>query len=337
MKRKDLFIIFTDIDKTFLPPDGNFDVEAIIELSQFIKDVMSRDGNIEFKLCPVTGRHFGYTKALMENINKAFAKNGLQNITEIGACEQGSILVSLKESNNFDPKVIETKKLSAADYNTIQSSIKNALPSKYFEEHAGKRYSTFFYCLKEAYLSTLSNESISKVLDKAKSNLLQEFQEQGLKIRPDVLTIANRYIEVSPLGYNKDNAIKHIFYDYLRNYNIRGMSFSGDSINDLAAVKLMTKLAEIPGIKAHVFLPANARECVCNQDIEAWKDNNTKLINGRVIQKGTFNYFKGVTECIKKSYKENNLLEKSKNRDNSNKVISLRRSKSEPILSPEAL
>lgn len=81
----------------------------------------------------------------------------------------------------------------------------------------------------------------------------------------------------------------------------------GDAENDKVAIVYTSKLAEIPGMTAHVFEPANAQPVVDSAHLEGWKNKNRAASSHR-IRKGDLTMFRGITHLIRDELEKGTLF-----------------------------
>jgi hypothetical protein len=117
-------------------------------------------------------------------------------------------------------------------------------------------------------------------------------------------------MEAAPIEVGKDKAVDAIFSHYQKKYDIVGMSYSGDALNDIRAIRFVTKFSEVPGVNSFVFLPSNANDKITDPKIEGWKDKLGEKSKGRIINVGDEKYFDGVINLIKDKYEKGELLGK---------------------------
>lgn len=91
---------------------------------------------------------------------------------------------------------------------------------------------------------------------------------------------------------SKSKAIDTILAKYRLKYDVVGMCMCGDAENDKVALLHMSHLAEIPGVRAHVFTPSNAQHAVSTAVLERWKAQNPHASENR-IRKAHLKLFKG--------------------------------------------
>jgi hydroxymethylpyrimidine pyrophosphatase-like HAD family hydrolase len=293
MNKDKAFLILTDLDGTFLPVN-NKTMEKFVSL---VKEICKNE-NIHVKVCPITGRPQQFASGVMHTIKGYFEKEGLKDVLEIGGAEQGGVL--------FDHEyAYKAKILARPDSDILISNLKKVLFQsdfgKYFEHEPGTRVIETFN-LNDKYTKIWSEEKIDHVVNSTKSFLEETFKGE-VQVTP-----WNHFIEVTPKEVGKDVAVNEIFHHYQKKYDTVGMTYSGDALNDLKAIKFLTKFSEVPGINSFVFLPSNAMDALKNPQIEAWKDRLGEKSNGRIIDVESKKYFDGVLEGIEKKYKEGKLL-----------------------------
>jgi HAD superfamily hydrolase (TIGR01484 family) len=293
MNKEKAFLILTDLDNTFLPIN-NKTMQKFVTL---VKE-LSKNENIHVKFCPVTGRPHQFASGVMHLVEGCFAQEGLKDVVEIGGADQGGLLVH----HQFSYK---SKILARSDAEKMVSKIKDVLFQsdfgKYFESDPGARVIGVFM-LNDKYTKIWSKEKVERIVNSTRKYLEDHFQGE-VNVTP-----WNHFLEVTPKEVGKDIAVNEIFRHYQQKYDVVGITYSGDALNDLKAIKFLTKFSEIPGINAFVFLPSNAVPTITNPKIEAWKDSLKDQSRGRIICVESKKYFEGVLEGIEKKYKEGKLF-----------------------------
>jgi HAD superfamily hydrolase (TIGR01484 family) len=293
MNKEKAFLILTDLDNTFLPVN-NKSMEKFVSL---VKE-LSKNENIHVKVCPVTGRPQQFASGVMHMLEGYFSQEGLKDVVEIGGADQGGLLVH----HQFSYK---TKILARSDSEKLVSKIKDVLFQsdfgQYFEYDPGTRVIGVFM-LNDQYTKIWSEEKVDRIVNATRKYLEDQFKGE-VNVTP-----WKHFLEVTPKEVGKDIAVNEIFRHYQQKYDVVGITYSGDALNDFKAIKFLTKFSEIPGINSFVFLPSNAVPTITNPQIEAWKDSLKDQSRGRIIYVGSKKYFEGVLEGIEKKYKEGKLF-----------------------------
>ncbi len=293
MKQK-LFIIFSDLDGTFLPlKDDTFN-----KLVAFIKDLKKRE-DVKVKFCPITGRCADYTLNFMNDINERFKKNGIENVVEFAGSEQGSVVIENKNGKPSIEKVGIKNKEDLTIFEDVNKFVKNSKYNDYLTVDEDRFCSSFFK-VREEVCKLISKDRIKQIFEELKKDLLKEF---GDKILP---TPYRFLFDVTIPKVSKDTAINHILSKYDRSYNTVGFSYSGDAENDIKAFTYVSKLAEIGGIKAHIILPSNIKECVKCDELEAWKDKYPDF--KKTIEVSQEPLFDGVIDLLRKKLDDKTLV-----------------------------
>jgi len=121
------------------------------------------------------------------------------------------------------------------------------------------------------------------------------------------IAMSHNCMEIMTKEISKAQAIRILTYRYMRTYNVIGLMMAGDAENDKIALKHVSRLAEIPGVRSHVFLPANAQTAVESGQLEKWKSENKNASPNRII-KSHLRLFKGITNLIREELKNNTLV-----------------------------
>ncbi len=293
MKKEKAFIILSDLDNTFLPMDSKT-MESFVNFAKDIKE--KHDINVKF--CPVTGRPPQFTSGVMHSFKGAFERKGLQDVVEIGGADQGGVLVDYKYP--YKSKMLARENCKEL-IEKIQETLFSSKIGKYFEKDEDTRAVSVFM-LNDKYLKKWSQEKITDIVKEAKEYIEDKFEGE-VKVTP-----WKHFLEATPKEVGKDKAASEIFSHYQRQYDIVGMTYSGDAPNDMKAIKFLTKFSEIPGISSHVFLPSNAVEDVTDPKIEQWKERLGDKAKGRVIHVADEKYFEGVLKLMKQKYEEGKLF-----------------------------
>lgn len=286
MKEK-LLLVLSDIDDTFRPVDWNkpVDRKSIEEFYKFSNEL--KNEGIKTKLCFISARPAIRVREQMEIVNSIVN----ENLSEISVGEQGSVFLNLK-----------TQKPIVDDINLEIEKINKYVMEKYsdlFFRSEGSITTTYFELRKNS--DNMSPEFRNRAAELEKDIKLN-FKLNNLNIR--IIHNING-VEITDTRFDKDDGIKYLIDKYQRKYDIVGLTYSGDAVNDIKAIKYMSKLAEVPGVRVNVLIPNNAVESI-NSSLESWKNN----INGttKVIRKSSKNYFEGIIDLIKGVHKEGNLI-----------------------------
>lgn len=287
-------LIFADLDKTVTP----LGLSGIQDLIDTVKQIAQKE-KVAVKVIPISGRPADYVLGFMHTMRDIFQEAGLNDVFDLGAGEHGALVVDGKKSYQ---QVYLGKPGGENLKKSIANIIKNSRYSDKLIDEENKRYTCSIHIKKElAKNMTLDEQKV----------IYNSIKKDILAVHGDSLTISKAHdcTEVMPKEISKANAIKWLINENMKKHEIVGLTFSGDSGNDLDAIKYMSKLAEIPGIKANVFLPGNAIREIESDFVEAWKNNNQASSKNR-IQKGEQPYFKGVTELLRKALREGTLVSK---------------------------
>lgn len=293
MQKEKVLIIFTDLDETFIP----IGLKGMKKFVDLVKEIEAKEG-VKVKYCPISGRQSTYVLAIMDVIKAVFEEGGIKNAVDYGVGEQGAVVAHIDSYCRQDF-------LGAEEDKDIKSKILQAFNEfkykDYFTSMPGFDYMYTFY-IKDELVKSLSQEKRNKLL-----SLLRKHLSLKLKDKVNISDVID-CLEVVSKGTGKDKAIKWALSKYSRKYDVVGLCYSGDSENDLKAVSYVSKLAEIPGIKANVFLPANAYECLKSKNVEAWKRKIESVFSGYKVHESKEKRFEGVMKLIRQKLKEGNLV-----------------------------
>lgn len=289
-----ILVIFSDLDKTF-NPIGLLGKAKFIELVKKIQE----NEKIKVKFCPISGRPGDYVMGIMDSLEGDFSEAGVENIIDYGAGEQGGVIIQNRLHKHT--YIGQDKDLK----HMIQKVVENSKFKDLIVEEVGCRYSCTYALLGDS-IKNLSTQERIDLCSELRNTIHRELEDR-------VETQQTKfYLEVTPKGVGKDKAISWIMNEYHKKYEIVGISFSGDGANDIKAVDYVSRLSEIPGIKANVFLPSNAQRFLESEEIEAWKEKIKNVSKGSRIKKGDKPYFEGVMQLINEAYQEKSLIETRK-------------------------
>jgi HAD superfamily hydrolase (TIGR01484 family) len=294
LRKGKAFIIFTDLDKTFVPYDYKKDVKDFLTL---IRDIKNRE-NVDVKFCPISGRPGAYVRRLMHEWRDHAKMEGLQNIFEFGAGEQGAVIVDGKKSyqNYFlgNPEYTSLKK-------EVAEIVKKNKYGKFIADEDEKHFTCSLH-IRDEIGEKLTGEQKKKIYQSLRDDVVHALGEEKA-----YASMAHNCLEVIPTGVSKHESINWIIHHYRKEYEIVGITFSGDAENDKSAISYVSKLAEIPGSKAHVFLPGNAVKEIDSMALEGWKEKNKNASANR-IKNSDLPLFAGVIKLMRKALKENTLV-----------------------------
>lgn len=314
MKRKPkAFIVFTDLDNTFTP----ITPRESIKFAELMKEIQEKE-NVSIKFCPISGRPADYVVGVMNMLKPALKDVGIENATEYGAGEQGGILVDA--SRAYVQKYIGNGENEGLKQEILKV-VQNSKYSSIVADEPGKRFTCSFH-IKDEIEKNLSSEQVEEIYSGLRKLLTDNF---GKKIS---LAKASDCLEAMPKEVSKATALKTIFEVYQRQYDIVGITYSGDAENDKEAVKYVSKLAEIPGVKANVFLPSNANDIISSKSIESWKNKIESAGSKNRILKGNEKFFIGVMNLMKESLEKGDLVGKGISKWETRDDISLNKSNS---------
>lgn len=292
-KKERSFILFTDLDKTFSP----IGLKDIKDFAQLVKEIKERE-NVEVKFCPVSGRPGAYIRGQMDVLRSIFNSEGLKNVFDYGIAEQGSIITMGKQP--FHEQYIG----DPANIN-LKEDIKKILTKDAYKDividEVDKRFTCSLHVIDKPGFP-ITPEDKKKVY-----NQLEQDIKALLGESVDVAK-AHDCMEVMSKEVSKGNAINWVINRNMKSYEVSGISFSGDAGNDKMAVKYVSKLAEIPGMKANVYLPSNAIEEIQSKALESWKEKIPSSTNRILISDEI--YFKGVMKLIRNALNNGTLLRK---------------------------
>jgi HAD superfamily hydrolase (TIGR01484 family) len=308
MKNQKALLLFTDIDETLLP----IDIKSLKKFINLIKKIQVKE-NIMIKLCPISGRQPLYVKGIMNFLNGLFENEGIKNFCEIGAGEQGSIIVKNTEPEQLI--YLATREDAILKQNISHAFKQNAL-SKYFSQSPQNVIINTF-SLKDEFKEKMTPKLKLYILSRLKKDLELQFK--------DKIAISNVVdcLEVAPQNMGKDIAIQNILEEYSKRFDILGITYSGDSENDLRAVQFLANLSKSTKMKVHVFLPSNAYPCLESSQIETFQKNLKK----NCIKKSNYQLFNGVLDLLRKEFDKGSLLYPQNQEKESFKVPPIENSK----------
>lgn len=297
MKDK-LFIVFTDLDGTFTP----ISVEILNRLVKLV-DSIQKESGVKVKFCPISGRNSNYVMGVMNVVDGIFSSSGIKGIVDIGAGEQGGILVDKR----YGYKHLV---LSNLDYKKIDKQVKKLILKgkykDYFVFEPGRKSSTFV-SIKEELMDVFSEKEIRAMIADLKKDIQNEFAG---KVHVDSYRSC---FEVAPVGVAKELAFKKIMSDYSKQYNIVGLSYAGDGENDLSVMRYISKISLVPGIKTHIVIPSNRFETLTEERVNSW-NKKLKDVSKSVVTLSDKKYFEGVIDVLEERYNSNKLFGSGLNR-----------------------
>lgn len=288
------FIIFTDIDETFAP----IGLSGLRSFVNLVKEIQQKE-NVVVKFCPISGRQADYVKAVINSVNAVFREEGIHNFSEFGAGEQGALLVNIKQPHYFE---FLGKEEDLKTAKTVGKFIENSYYMQFLQEGPHNE------CLHVYYLRDKIKKFVTPHLRDDIFADIRDFLHQKFGDKIYISHVIDN-IEVLPASLGKDTAIKRIFNEYQKKYNIVGLSYSGDSENDLRAVKYVSRLSEISGIKAHVILPSNAYPILESKANEIWKEKLKHVGSVQRIVKSNEPRFQGVMKVLQQKLEEKDLID----------------------------
>lgn len=297
LNKKNVFVVFSDLDSTFTP----IGLDGVRRFVDLMKEISEKE-KVEVKFCPISGRPADYVVGLMNMIKYAFEEKGMKNVVEYGAGEQGGVVV---DSSKAYSQVYVGDEKNKNLKEKIMDLINESKYAKYVADEPGKRYTCSIH-IKSEYECRMTNEQQKKVYNGIRELMMKEF---GNRV---CCAMASDCIEVMPTEISKHNAMKYLMQEYNKKYDIVGITYSGDAENDKKAVDYVSRIAEIPGIQASVFLPGNSNKCIHSSELESWKERlNGKASNNRIIT-AERSRFDGVMDLMEKSLKEGKLIGKGR-------------------------
>jgi HAD superfamily hydrolase (TIGR01484 family) len=300
MKKDKVFLMFSDLDNTITPTDE----QTKRQFARFAVELKKRN-NVELKFCPISGRDVSFITDRMKELSEPFEEVGLKDTVEIGAGEQGGVIVHKDSPQKNKPITWFDEELKKEMSNIVN----NSKFSKLFEEEKNLKTINVFSVTQEHVPHLPVEEKI--IFYKKQMEELQDFLNRRFGSEVQFSQFWNPYLgvlEVVPNQIGKEVALRGIFEYYQKKYNIVGFCYCGDHENDLRAIDYVCRLAEVPGIKAHVFIPKNAQECTKEPKIKVWQDKMGAISRGRVIKQGDFNTLKGILDVMKKEYRNGRLI-----------------------------
>jgi HAD superfamily hydrolase (TIGR01484 family) len=294
--KKDVFVIFTDLDGTFSPV-GIKGLQRFVDLVKALK----QKENVDIKFCPVSGRPGDYVLSVMHMVRNVCKEEGLLDVAPHGIGEQGALLVdgirSYRQVYLGNPQETSLKK-------EVEEILKKGPFWHMVVDEVGKRYTCSIHIKKE-YAQNMTADQKQKIYDRIGRDILEKIK------RKVSISMSHNCLEVMTPEISKAKAIARVLRLYQRLYHVRGMLFAGDAQNDKIAVKHFSHLSEIPGVPAHVFLPGNATSAITTKALEQWKEQNPNASINRIRQ-AKENYFEGVITLMYQAWRDGSLLSNTK-------------------------
>ena len=268
------FLFFTDLDQTISP----LDVDGIVRLIAVVKRVETH--GVKFKIIPITGRTPEYALAFLHILNASFERERLFDVCEVGAGEQGAAVIYVKKS--YDIKVLTSRTDIKERVAHVLSNFEYA---QMLSDEPGKRFTCSIH-IKDEWCKTLDAAKKKSILSCLNDAVLKELGPSVVKV-----SLSHKTLEIASTEVSKNRALEFIMNDYASQFDIVGMSYSGDAANDLECVQWVQKFSHTAAvskkIKVHVFLPSNAIACLeCEQE------------SGDVIQRAKRPLLEGVLDLV---------------------------------------
>jgi HAD superfamily hydrolase (TIGR01484 family) len=293
-EKKDVFILFSDLDWTFSP----IGISGYRDFVDILKNIKNQE-NVEVKFCAVSGRPADYVLSVMHTVRNICKEEGLENVVDYGVGEQGALLVDVNKSYNQEY-------LGDQNYTNLRKDIARILKENRYgnilSDEPGKRFTSSIHIDKDIS-KNMSKEQKLEIYDSIKRDILQKL---GRKVE---VSMSTNCIEFVMPEINKAKGINKVLELYSKKYKVKGIAFAGDNENDKHAILYFSKLAEVPGLKTHVFLPGNAVQSIHSNALEGWKEKNSKASENRILL-AEKKYFKGVIHLMKKALEKGTLLTK---------------------------
>jgi hydroxymethylpyrimidine pyrophosphatase-like HAD family hydrolase len=278
------FIIFADLDGTFTP----MDIQGKVDFADVVREI-HEEGDIQVKFVPVSGRPSGYVLRVLHDTRDMLSGMDVGQVCDYGAAEQGALLVD--SSRSYGPQYIGNSSNLGLKQRVAEIIKRNKFAS-IVKDEPDKIYTCSIHIINEAK-ANMDHAAQRKVYESIRDDILMELDKSTLDI-----SMSHNCMEVMSKEISKAKAIDVLLDRYRKDYNVVGMLYAGDAENDKNAIIYTSKLAEIPGMTAHVFEPANAQAVVDSDHLEGWKVKNKSCTKNR-IRKGDFRMFKGITALIR--------------------------------------
>jgi HAD superfamily hydrolase (TIGR01484 family) len=310
MKEK-AFVIFTDLDGTFMP----LDMKTMKKFVKLAKNIEKKE-NVKTIFCPVSGRPGEYVVGVANTIKAFFGKN-MEHMFKYAVGEQGAILRDVRNGSKqeylgLDKGGVPVRKaieeiINKKNYTVRKGKFKDKkIPfSQIFQDEPGKIFTSSIHIKEKlpSYMEEVNSKEIYQALRDAiiKSPI-------GDKID---ITMASDCLEVMSKKVSKAIAVKAVLERIQKKYDVKGISYAGDGENDKTAINYFTKLGEILGVKANVYTPSNSQKAISTETLETKKVTENPHLKRR-IKKGSKKFFAGVLELMKKDLLAGNLVSKYK-------------------------
>lgn len=283
-----VFIIFADLDGTFTP----IDIEGLIDFVEVVKEIQEQS-DVKVKFCPISGRPCGYVLRVLHETRDALLSYNITDVCEFGAAEQGALLVDA--SRSYGPKYLgeaQNRGLKAK----IAEILKNSQYRKILADEPDKLYTCSIH-IKNEYKASMTHAEQFAVYSSIRDDIHKQYGPDAFDI-----SMSHNCMEVMSKEISKAFAVNMLIYSYMHAYNVVGIIYAGDAENDKVAIKYVSRLAEVPGMNAHVFIPSNSNPAIFSEQLEGWKKKFGAASRMR-ITKGSEKLFRGITSQIRYALK----------------------------------
>ena len=221
---------------------------------------------------------------------------------------QGAVIVDAKRS--YGPRYMGYDKNRTLK-SRIAEILKNNEYCKIIADEPDKLYTCSIHIKNEAK-KKMTEEEQQQVYISVRNDIWRVFGQDGLFIAMahncmEVGVRIEASFQVMHKEISKARALEVILTTYRKKYDVVGMCMCGDAENDKVALLYMSRMAEVPGVRAHVFTPSNAQRAVSTSVLEGWKNTNPNTSRNR-IRKSQFRLFRGITDLIRDELAKNTLV-----------------------------
>lgn len=293
MSKEGVLLLFADLDLTTTP----LDIDSIIRFIHLVKKIGTQ-ARCKVKFVPISGRSSDYIRCFMHMMRAMFEKEGLYDVFEFGAGEQGATIIDATKS-------YELIYLGEQGHDQLKLQVAQVIAQSKFShmlmDEPGKIYTCSLH-IKNDYKVGLSKSESLDIFSQVKDAIIMKL---GNSVK---CAMAHKCLEVMHAEIGKPKALQYILDQYSREHLVVGVTFSGDAENDRECCEYISRLAEIKGrYLCNVFLPGNAVGTLESASVEHWKEAIPSA--SHVIHKAEKCLFQGVMDLIEQSLYEGTLVD----------------------------
>ena len=256
------YIIFSDLDHTVIP----LDTRGIDRFAQLIRSIQTK-GQCSVRFVPISGRSSDYVRCFCHTLRTNFRLLGpdLDGVIDLASGEQGATVIDCDKSYHVeylgDADEADLKLKVVALLQTLPPALKAII-----RDEPAKLYTCSLHITTEA-AATMSPDQKQECFA-----AVQAHMEAGLGKGVAVYEMSHKTLEVMPRSVSKSHALRHLLRHYHAQTDVSALSYSGDAPNDRECIEYVTRLAEVPGVCVHAFLPSNAHPSLSSSALEGCKD-----------------------------------------------------------------